>query len=340
MKRFWLLLVVTCLLLTACQRVDYPSIVRNRVTSSGSESRSFTYTTVGKADAYTVDGRVEDDLRYSMILSHEGRPLMDYVVRDDALSVRLRDPEFGTRLANTLGDPVIDAALRQGRWVTDPAGAPPLIRTTAGSAGDLTGDPFQDARDHFRFVLTALAASRDVRIFTLDDVEYRSQLDPWEYPDEEEGQVRYDLMRPLLPTSEASSGLQGAQGSVGPAQFRKTSVFVQEGSVQRICSLIDVQGHEEFIALRQRGLNSNPYLRDLLEQIEKGTSAVPIEPRYIVADVAYPRRVSVEPPPDGVTGKLETFITALKQGVTGGALQPSRRPDLSECRRRQTETEG
>jgi hypothetical protein len=338
MKKLLSLLAVFGLLATACNKVDYPKILRARLTKSGNLARTFMYKTVGKADAYTVRGRVEDDLRYAMELSHQGRPLMEYIVRDDALSVRLRDPEFGKRLANTLGDPVVDAALKEGRWVTDPAGAPPLVKTNTTSGTELTGDPLQDARDVLDFVTKSMAAARDVRLFTLDDVEYRSQLDPWEYPKEDSGEVRYDLRRPFLPTSQAAAGVGAATGSVGPPQFRKTSVYVRNGEVERVCSLIDVEGHEEFIALRQRGLKSNPFLADLLRQIEKGTSPVPIEPRYIVAEIRYPRDVSVDVPGDTVTGRLETFQSVLKQGVESGVLRPTKRPDISDCRRKTTET--
>jgi hypothetical protein len=328
------LLLALCFFSSACNKVDYPKILRSRLTRSGNLARTFTYTTAAEGEAYAVRGRVEDDLRYAMVLYVGDKPLVDYIVRDDSLSVRLRDPAFGQRLANTLGDPVVDAAVKARRWVTDPSGAPPLIRATVGGPTESTGDPFQDARDVLDFVLAAIASARDVREFTLDDVEYRSQLDPWAYPDEDHGEVRYDLRRPFLPTSEARATARGAQTAVGPAQFRKTSVFVGRGRVDKVCSLIDIEGHEEFIALRQRGLNSNPFLRKLLEEIRKGTSAVPIKRRYTVTDIAYPRQLKVEVPTGAITGRLEAFQSALKQGVTSGVLKPSGRVDESECRRR------
>lgn len=340
MKRLGAVLLAVCFIATGCNEVDYPAIVRSRVNKAGNLVRSFSYQTVAKGQAYTVAGRVEDDLRYAMVLSFRGEPLVDYVVRDDSLSVRLRDAAFGGRLANTLGDPVVDAALKEGRWVTDPSGAPGLIRTNTGGTKDSTGDPFQDARDVLDFVIETLASARDVRLFTLDDVEYRSQLDPWQYPDKDRGEERFDFRRPFLPISEARATTgQGGQSSVGPAQFRKMSVFVLKGRVDRVCSLIDIEGHEEFLALRERGLNSNPYLRDLLEEIRKGTTPVPIERRYTVTEITYPPEINVEVPGDAITGKLEAFQSALKQGVESGVLQPTGRVDQSDCRRRDTETE-
>jgi hypothetical protein len=335
MKRLGVIVMAACVLAAGCNRIDYPRILRSRLTGSGNLARSFTYSTVANGESYTVRGRVEDDLRYAMVLSYQGKAIVDYVVRDDSLSIRLRDLEFGKRLANTLGDPVVDKALKEGRWVTDPSGAPPLIRTDTGGSKDSTGDPFQDARDVLDFVIEAMGPARDVRLFTLDDVEYRSQLDPWEYPRKERGEERYDLRRPFLPLSASAATSRGAQGgSVGPPQFRKMSVFVKKSRVDRVCSLIDIEGHEEFIALRQRGLSSNPYLRDLLEQIRKGTTPIPIEPRYIVADIRYPSDLSVGLPPNAMAGKLEVFQSAFKQGVESGVLKPTKQPDTTECRRK------
>ncbi|MGH2759818.1 MAG: hypothetical protein ACRDKJ_09665, partial [Actinomycetota bacterium] len=333
MRRWAVLLVVVGLLSTACRRTDYFETLRGVVTTSGNVPRAFTYSTVADDHAFTVSGEAQDDLRYSMVLSQQGRELVEYVIRDDSLSVRLRDPAFGARLANVLGDPVVDAALRQGRWVTDPAGAPSLVRSDVRGATESSGDPFRDARDVLDFLTAAMTAGRDVRLFSLDDVEYRSQLDPWEYPEDEGKEERYDVLRPFLPISEAAATAGSIQGSVGPAQFRKLSVFVEKRRVMKVCSVIDVEGHEEFLALRRRGLDSNPFLRDLLEQIRTGETATPIEQRYLVADVRYPSRVEVNAPSDAVTGRLETFQSALRQGVTSGALRPAERVDVTRCRR-------
>jgi hypothetical protein len=333
MRRLAVVVVALSLLGTGCRRTDYFEFLRGVVTTSGNVPRAFTYTTLADDQAFTVSGESQDDLRYSMVLSQQGRDLVEYVIRDDSLSVRLRDPAFGGRLANVLGDPVVDAALREGRWVTDPAGAPSLIRSDTQGATESSGDPFRDARDLLEFVTAVMSTGRDVRLFSLDDVEYRSQLDPWEYPDEEQGEERYDVLRPFLPTSEAAATAGSVQGSVGAPQFRKLSVFVDERRVQKICSLIDIEGHEEFMALRERGLDSNPFLRDLLEQIREGETASPIEERYLVAGVSYPSRVEVSAPDDAVTGRLETFQTALRQGVTSGVLRGTGGVDVRECRR-------
>lgn len=309
--------------------------LRSFVRASEREPRSFTYRVVSEDQTFSVRATVEDELRYAMVLASD-HDLIDYVVRDDAVAVRLRDTGFGARLANVLGDPVVDKALKEGRWVVDPAGAPPLISSQVRAGEESSGDPFRDARDAVRLVEQGMGSAREVKEFTLEDVQYRPALDPWRYPPKDGKEVRYDLLRPFLPTSEAQT-LSG-QGDIGAAQFRKTSVFVEGRRIRQICSLVDVQGHEEFIELRRRGLDSNPFLKQLLGRIEKKETSLPIEERYIVAEIDYLKNASVAAPPDATTGKLETFLTAFASALEAGLLRPSGRPDTSECRRATTES--
>lgn len=332
MKRSISLVVASALLLAGCTNPQEDADeLRSFSRFSAREPRTLTMRSVSETQAYEVRATFEDELRYGMTLSANGRPLVDYVVRDDALAVRLQDAAFGARLANTLGDPVVDAALREGRWVVDPSGAPPLIRSDVRAGGESAGDPFRDAQDAVRFIEQAMAQAREVREFNLEDVQYRSALDPWRYVAEDSSEVRYDLVRPVLPTSEAAT--VGAQGDIGTPQFRKTSVFVKGRRVHQICSLVDIEGHEEFIELRKKGDDSNPYLAGLLERIRKKETAVPIEERYVFVDVSYPKSTDVVVPADAVIGNLDAFLSALQGGFEAGVLRPARRQDTSQCRR-------
>lgn len=290
---------------------------------------------VSEDQVYTVRATVQDELRYAMVLSAGDKEVMDYVVRDDAAAVRLRDPSFGARIANVLGDPIVDAALKAGRWVIDPAGAPPLIRTDVSAGGETSGDPFRDAQGVLRYVEQSMGQASQVKEFTLEDIEYRSALDPWRYPAEGSAEVRYDLVRPFLPTNEAAT--VGAQGDIGPAQFRKVVAFVERRRVREICSVVDIQGHEEFIELREAGADSNPFLANLLRRIEREETAIPIQERYLNVEIDYPEEVSVDVPADAVTGKLETFLTALQGAFEAGVLRPTRNVDTEACRRTETE---
>jgi len=331
------LLAVVCLSAGACSDPDEDADeLRSFVRTSERQPRTFTYTVAEEDRAYSVRATIEDELRHSMVLSHGGRPVMDYVVRDDALAIRLRDTAFAQRLANVLGDPVVDAALKQGRWVVDPGGAPPLIGSDVRAGQETSGDPFRDARDAIRSVEQAMGSARLVREFTLEDIEYRPILDPWRYPPKDGRERRYDLLRPRLPTSEAAT-IQGS-GDIGASQFRKTSVFVTGTQIRQICSLVDVRGHEEFLELRRRGLDSNPFLAQLLKRIEEGETAVPIEERYAVAELEYPKEAAVAAPSDAATGRLEAFKTAFQTALEGGLLRPTGRIDTTNCRRTTSES--
>jgi hypothetical protein len=335
MRRLAGFLALVALAFSACSDPNEDADrLRSFVRASEREPRTLVVQSVTEDQEYTVRAQVEDELRYSMQLGSGGRDLLEYVVRDDAVAVRLLDPSFGSRVANVLGDPVVDSALKAGRWVLDPSGAPPLIQTDVVAGGETSGDPFRDAQGVLRYVDQAMGQAREVKEFTLEDIEYRSALDPWRYPEEDEGEVRYDLIRPFLPTSEAAT--VGAQGDIGPAQFRKAVVFVERRRVREVCSLVDIKGHEEFVELREQGLDSNPFLANLLRRIERGETANPIQERYLHAEIDYPGRVSVQIPADAVTGKLETFLTALRGGFEAGILRPSGRPDTSDCRRGRT----
>ena len=332
MRRLALVLVLVAVVSGACSDPNEEAEELRAFTRlSAREPKTLTFRSASEEQAYEVRGTFEDELRYSMTLTLAGKPLVDYVVRDDALAVRLRDAAFGARLANVLGDPVVDAALKSGRWVIDPAGAPPLIRSEVRAGGEAVSDPFRDTQDAIRFIEQAMGQSSEVKEFTLEDIEYRSALDPWRYPTQNDGEARYDLVRPLLPTNESAT--LGAQGDIGPAQFRKTSIFVQGRRVRQICSLVDVQGHEEFVELREQGADSNPFLATLLERIREKETAIPIEERYVFVEIDYPRSAAVGVPPDAVTGKLETFLTALEGGFGAGVLRPTGRLDTTECRR-------
>jgi hypothetical protein len=340
-RRVPLVVILALTLLASCspQNEDVQEL-KGFLARSELAPRVFDYRALGPTDEFEVHGEVADDLRYKMVLSHEGRRLVQYVVSDDALAVRLADPAFGKKLANQLGHPTVDAALREGKWVVDPSGAPALFKKVAGQRGVSSGDPFQDTREAIRVITEYITQARAVKEWNLEDIEYRPQYDPWRYPNKEAQEVRYDLLRQPLPKSEAQTlgGQTGDAAQIG--QFRKTSVFVWRNRVREICSVIDIDGHEDIRALRERGLRSNPFLANLLKVIQRKETSVPIEPRISIAEVGYPDEVAVGIPAGAVRGKLETFVSAFKQGVTAGALRPTRRMSIDECRRPPGETPG
>src|SRR5207244_3410243 len=130
---------------TSCKANQDAIDLRNDIVKSSNLPRTFSERVVTADGAFFVDGRLEDDLRYAMLLkSSDGKPLVDYVVHDDELAVRLRDPAFGAKLANVLGDPLVDHALKAKQWVQDPSGAPAVIQASTISGAASSGNPFQD----------------------------------------------------------------------------------------------------------------------------------------------------------------------------------------------------
>jgi hypothetical protein len=327
--------------LVSCSKANEDAIVLQRdLTTSANLARHFTYRQFTPDAAFQIDGTVEDDLRYSMTLStNDGVPLMQEVVSDDALAVRIIRASFASLISNSLGHPTVDAALRAGTWVLDPAGAPPIIDPNQAAGGpqasdETSGDPFRDARDALRYASNAQSQASGVAKFSLESVTYRPLFDPWRYPTGRE--VRYDLIRPPLPKA---ASLGGGTENIGPAIFRKLSVFVKGSRVEETCESVDIEGHEDIVALRQRGVNSNPYLRDLIKRIETKQTSVPITPKIAVVDVDYPSAVSTALPRSAVIGKLDTFESAFLQAFRSGVLKPT--PDQApprSCNRKHAKT--
>jgi hypothetical protein len=334
------LIVALALVASACSPADEDQRELERsISRSELQVRAFDFVSHGTTDAYEVTGAFADDLRYKMSLSHEGRQVIQFVVSDDALAVRLPDPDFGKQLANELGHPTVDAALKAGKWVVDPSGAPPLFRRDATPAAGAASDPFTSARGALRAIDAYITDARAVKEFSLEDIEYRPQYDPWRYPEIEGAEeIRYDLVRPALPKSEAQVQTGGGAGAdiATVGHFRKTSVFVRDDRVHQVCSTVDIDGHEDIVRLREEGLDSNPFLAGLLKLVKTGQTAVPIEPRTSIITVRYPKDVVVTLPGDAVRGKLATFLSAFQQGVTGGVLRPQKGRAVRECRREAT----
>jgi len=332
--RLAIVLLVLAVFAPACKANQDARDLRNDVGASVNQSRTYRIRVASADAAYIIDAKVEDDLRYGLeLLDPNERPLLDYVVRDDALAVRIRDQSFGAKLATSLGDPVVDKQLRSGRWVVDPSGAPPLIQGATQVTGETSGNPLQDARGTLQFIATAMDQARTVRRFSLDDIEYRSKLDPWRYPSDSSGEIRYDLLRPGLPHSEAAT-IRGASGDVGPANFRKLSIFVSKRRVEEMCEYVDILGHEDYLALQQRGLKSNPFLATLFHRVLTGDTAVPIRTRYVVVTIEYPGSAAVDVPAGASAGKLTTFNSALQRAVAAGVLHPAGPVPTSECVRK------
>jgi len=325
----WLRLVaaaiVVGLVATACGRTREDEIeLRGFIGASDKVTREFTLIEAAADRWYSIEGAVQDDLRYRLSLSSPAGPLVEMIIVDDALAVRLPRPDVFADLDVPLGHPTTVDALMTGRWVVDPAAAPPL--GVAGQEGALATaaerkppTPIEVGTRLLRILRANMALSRQIKEFTLEDIEYRPSLDPWEYPDLVAGEVRYDLLRPILPVREE----QVAQGNItiGENHFRKTSAFVRDGRLYQLCEVVDVEGHEEFVKLREEN-RENEFLEQLQKQVLDGKTVTPVRVRTMFTEFRYPRDVTIELPANALEARLELFINSLEAGLEDGLIEP------------------
>lgn len=258
------LVIVAAGLLTSCgnQRQKTLDKALAAIEATAHTARKYTYTeTDPRGQVNQVIGVVEDDLRHKERLMLGTEVAADQVVSDDALAMRITSERALARLVNRNPIPeaaasasadlaapaeagaatIIDSlnALKQQRWVLDPAGAPPLVRpSTIGPGGrerdPVTGDdPLLDAIDIFEYARRAIASAFAVVQFNPNDINYKPSQDPFEKPDVRGPVTRYDLVRPFLPNATLQAGA-GRSNLPGPEHFRKMSIFVRKGRVEKI----------------------------------------------------------------------------------------------------------
>ena len=242
---------IAVLVLTGCAREDGESEeVRELIDDTLVEPHRFVYTEEIPSGLRTVvQGIVEDDFRYKARLTIGGDPVLDRVVSDDLAAVRFYDPELVGRYldkeviteveteTDREGVDVIQA-LQSRRWVIDPGGAPPILQAEEAESENGV-DPIFDARELVtrarEFTLLADAGFVKYSENSISPT-YRTDEDPFPRPEEGSGVTRYDLPQAEFPKStESGQVVLPAEG-----QFRKFSVYVEDGKVIRIAESIGV----------------------------------------------------------------------------------------------------
>lgn len=241
-------LVIVGVALGACAREEGEGEeVRAFLDATSVEAHRFIYTETTPSGVETVvQGIIEDDFRYKARMVVNDKPVLDRVVHDDAAAVRFLEPEvLGKYLDKKVVSEVdtetdregidVFAALQSKRWVLDPAGAPPLLRS-AEAENDNGVDPIFDA-------LELIGRARDLSFVRNAFVEYnpnsisptyRSDEDPFPRPEEGSDVVRYDVPQiPFPKTVDAGQVVLPAEGN-----FRKFSLYVKDGKVIRVAESI------------------------------------------------------------------------------------------------------
>lgn len=221
-----------------------------------------------------VQGLIEDDLRYKARVSVGGVAVLDEVVSDDALAVRLIQPaalgDFLRRPAEqgrggagvgggggaVSGSPAPDAldgpdpvaALRSRRWVLDRAGAPAVFAANPAEQRPLGEDPILDALDIFAYVEQAINEAAYIAEWSEESLEpvYRDDEDPFERPEKGSDVIRYDFAAPKLPKASDRAG--GNQVTPDARHFRKMAVYVKDGKILKVSEVIDVAARLDDLA--------------------------------------------------------------------------------------------
>ena len=247
-RRTLLALAAVGLLASGCAKNEDDSAeVRDLVDATSPNAFRFIYEVEQDGKAYRVQGLIEDDLRYKVQLSVDGRPALEQVVVDDAVAVRFLAPGLvdsfvdqeqsgAVELATNISGATVLDALKAQRWVLDPVGAPSLLQTArdGGEREDespTSDDPIFDARTALAYVRSIASQHQMVR-YDPESLEptYRADEDPFLAPEDGSGVTRYDTV--VYPLPKASSA-GGGTGAVFPGYFnmRRLAVYAEDGKV-------------------------------------------------------------------------------------------------------------
>lgn len=294
------------------------------------ESRTYHYvdSTLDGKSRVEVDGRIQDDLRYSGTVTLNGKKLYEEVVTDDSVALRLLDPEATKPVVEAARrlDPTTADALAAGRWVIDHTVAPPLLAAAADPGdeseqtadkpglgqGNLVGDdPFTDSAQLLNYADRALRTGLNVERFDPEDIDYNVLDDPWakdgEVDLEGKGIRRYDLRQPPLPPPAE----RGKRQSLPTIQhFRKLVVYVEGERVTKIREQISIKDRREFRRAEQ-GRTAKFYL-EMRDAALVGGIRDELRERLMEYAVTKVGGVTVKAPLDAENGFLTQVLPALK----------------------------
>jgi hypothetical protein len=283
-RKILLILLPLGLLATACGPDTTDGDELNRFLGRSEDMpHEFVYEEKTSDTTVRVTGKIEDDMRMQGLLTIDGIQVMEAVVNDDALALRVMDASKvpGTENLVTLvgGSQVVANALLSGQWVIDYSAAPPFIAPKTDYGSLQTGSNFVlDALYIFQYARAAVLNGRTVWFFNPDDILYFPDRDPHPQPNDDLGISRYDVLQPPLPPRSA----RGTESALPTnAHFRKIAFYVKDGRVFRISEKIDFESHQDFIdAQKGRGLS---YHLQLLDSVRQGNAREPIR----VRDMSY-----------------------------------------------------
>lgn len=323
MKRALTVLLVVAALLASASACGRAQKVREKVNgyinATEREPRAFEFTEEIRGDKVTVKGTIEDGFRYQEVVALKGSPVLEQVVSDDALSVRVIDagrlPMFAAGSPLLDSSPILTDSLRAGTWVTDPAGAPPFRKAAPNPEEFQISDPLRDPVEVLQYVKLAIDSARDVKQWREDDIDpaYKRSEDNFPKPAIKEGERRFDLIRPNLPNLNRPGN---TPGQVDPSifHFRKMAIYVRADKVVKVMEEISIDDHPE---VKEAVEKKRDRVLTLIKALKAGQTREKVRLRKMsVTFRNIGKDLSISAPQDPLKTSLTSFFSVAPAGTS------------------------
>lgn len=314
----------------------------------------------------TVAGQVDDSYRYRLLLSVDQAPVWEMVVRDDAVADYFPDRAAvltysGSGYAPEDDLPIIFnelrslippaeqrslemiyrqatlpqvspaaslalAALRAGKWVLDPTGAPALP-TLGGEAVGERATPFYVPLVLLQQVQSYLQAAPPGAVvrYSADSTTpaYKPNDDP--FPPPGPGVIRYDMVEDPLPGPQLGSA-SGLPPPPANADFRKVAIYVKDNRVVALRVDYDILDRLAKVAAsyriplqlqRSAGAQLEEATGQLLVDSLQGQNQTPFRVHELTMLFSYPAQLtSIQLPTPAVTAPLAGVLPEQGSSTT------------------------
>lgn len=256
MRRLFVGFVLLSLVAAACGkggRVELLRTVNRSIDRTRTTPHAFVYTEhlLDSNRTIQINGEMQDDFRSSATMSINGKPVLQQVVSDDALAMRVLDKDavkpFMTAVKRQ--SDYAAKALNDGKWVIDHQGAPPLVapKTTASTIA-IGADPLIDASTYvYQYLHAAIDQAGAMGEFNPDAIEYNPLDDPFKEDVgkhlRQNGIRRFDTVLVPLP-GPAPRGTPQVLPST--FHFRKMAFYLRGSRLLEVKEQIKITDRPEF----------------------------------------------------------------------------------------------
>lgn len=289
-----------------------------------------------------VRGEVADDLRSRGTLAIDGKDVLEQIISDDAIAVRVRDQKMAAPYvaAIAIQDKAAAADLKVGKWLIDQQGAPELVAPRTGDNVIQTGvNPLLESSSYiFQYLEDAMNAGRGLEEFNPDSPFYNALDDPWRDDANaglvKEGIRRYDINLPPLPRRTQ----RGSGAAIpGTPHFRKLVFYLRGTRLVEVKEQIKIDDRPEF--RRAAAGRAAKYYTELLKEALAGATRDPIRERRMDISfearddisVALPSKDFVSVQPMDLVDSVATLLPPPPRGraVPGAPVTASSAPSVT-----------